>query len=1233
LRGLSCFGLCLALLSGSPALALDLPVFRPERGERLSAPAYLGDRLELRLRPAAAAASRAAAAAAPASVRLERLGAAGVDRLAQELGGAWFEPEFRGETPPPAGSNEADFTAFYVVHLPEGVDLEPALARFRRLGEVETADPIAVLPVSAVPNDSLWSSSPWFYQPSRRDIHVTEAWDVTTGDTTIVIAILDTGVLSDHPDIGGTVPGGSGQIWTNTAEALGTPGVDDDGNGWVDDVHGWDFVDLADSSQAVACEDWKTPDNDPRDFAGHGTAVAGLAGALSNNGIGATGTAWNVRIMPLRIGWAAPGAPLGLVNMSFVAQAIRYATRGGAHVINCSFATVNESGLYEAASAAVRAGSTIVVAAGNDESPRQPHELADREDVVAVAATDENDQVWYSSNTGDFVDLSAPGHDIVSTFVAHGANCAALPAYSIRLSGTSLAAPMVSGAVALLQARRRALGLPLLPPLDVLQRLRETADDISALNPTRTGYGAGRLNVYRLLTDPPGSSTLRIGGRTVGPAVMLPTASGQNDVAYVTTNNKLLLLEGRGDTGSAFTLPTRPLSGLAAADVTAGGRIGMFASITGGQVGGFDDTGTPLPGWPARTGSARIKLTAPALGDIDGDGAIEIVCGGDDGNVWAWNVDTTRVSGFPAAADGSAIAGPVALSDLDGAPGAEIIATTLAGNVVVLTGHGTPESGWPVRLGTPITSPVVGRLGTDPTPVVFVGAGPRLYALGPDGGLRFSAPLTALSGGTANQDLALGDLDGDGSDEIVVATRAPATLAVFDSAGAMLTARGWPRAMPDTAKGPPVIGQLRGGTGARSAAEIMLFVGNGLLAFTDSAATLGAFPKPGGAGAAPTLVELDRTGSTQVLAGTGPDSVLYVYDAGPGSAEGGSSPWFTPRGNFARTGSRLYAPPLSVPDHLPPVGVTDLAADSIGTAGVRLTWTAPGDDGGIGRASAYDLRRATFRLDLTSFGSGDSLGDAPEPARSGRGERYLAGGLASDVTYFFALRARDDAGNVSDLSNLLVVTTGRGAPGKVLDLAALSVEDTAVTLRWSGTGDDGPLGRPVSYLVLISLSPIGSPLIDPSETRVVPASAEPGRPETHTVGRLERARRYWLAIVAQDEGGNPSDLSNVVAVQTQVGGPLAGRAGPGIASRVQPSGRPVEFYWQGAVDRGALLQTIRVYDVAGRLLRTLPVGSDAGGVVTWDGRDAGGDLVPAGLYFARLTSGSIHVHTRVVLLP
>jgi len=938
----------LGLLGQARAQALELPV-RRTGGDVVAAPAYLGDRVEIRLRPQAAAAVRRARPAPQgesAHPALARVGVASLDRLAAALGGARFEPEFLGETPPPAGSDEPDFTAFYRVLLPPGAGLEEALAGFRALAEVESADPIAVLPVSAIPNDSLWSTSTWFYQPSRRDLHAPEAWDVTRGDSAIVVAVLDTGVLPYHPDLGGTVAGSRGQLWTNWAEQGGVPGVDDDGNGYVDDDAGWDFVSFPSSFGITPGEDWRDADNDPNDFVGHGTEMAGVVGALTDNTIGVAGTAWEVRLMPLRIGWSSLASPGGEVDMSFVAAAIRYATLMGASVINCSFATLNLSGLYTAAAAAVRGGVTIVNAAGNSG---QPHELANRDDVIAVAATDAGDQVAGFSNTGSFVDLAAPGDLIASTALVHDAGDSVAmrrSAYDDAISGTSPSTAFVSGAAALLQALRRAQALPPLHPMSVLLRLRETADDIAALNPSVTGYGTGRLDLLRALTDPPTSFARRGNSLTVGPAVLLPTISGRTRVAFASFDQRLVMLDGAtGDTLWSVALPGRPAKQVAAADLGGGLGVGLFVGTTNGKLAGYDPQGAPLAGFPV-TGPASIyPLSAgPALGDLDGDGVLEVVCGADDGSVWAWHADGNPLPDFPVSSGSLALGGPVALSPMTGTGDAQIIAANRDGSVHVFLADGSDAPGWPVTLGSVSAAPVVAVRPGWPDPMVLVPAAGVLNALYADGTTRFAVS----PGGSLNQDPALGDFDGDSFDEIVLATSSPSRVAVLDTNGVMRSDRGFPRVLSSAPQGPPLVGHIQ----TRTTPGILVFAGNTQVAVSDSAALIASFPKPGGAGATPTLAELDGDGRTEAVAGTGPDLVLYVYDAGPGTWHGGSQPWGTPRGNFARTGSRLYAPALPAIDDVAPAPIADLAADSVAAGVVRLAWTAPGDDSTAGAATA-----------------------------------------------------------------------------------------------------------------------------------------------------------------------------------------------------------------------------------------------------------------------------------------
>jgi FlgD Ig-like domain len=148
------------------------------------------------------------------------------------------------------------------------------------------------------------------------------------------------------------------------------------------------------------------------------------------------------------------------------------------------------------------------------------------------------------------------------------------------------------------------------------------------------------------------------------------------------------------------------------------------------------------------------------------------------------------------------------------------------------------------------------------------------------------------------------------------------------------------------------------------------------------------------------------------------------------------------------------------------------------------------------------------------------------------------------------------------------------------------------------------------------------------------ATKDPGQTETLAFDGLARSHTYWFALRAIDLGGLESGVSNTVSATTHSGGgggPLAGVTGPAIACLAQPSRVPASLYWQS--ENAGAAQNIRLFDLNGRRLRTLPLGGEASGVATWDGRDEDGRLLPAGIYFARLTSGSLHAQTRVVLLP
>jgi len=265
---------------------------------------------------------------------------------------------------------------------------------------------------------------------SGTDIRATTAWSVTTGSRSVVVGVVDSGIDITHPDL-------AANIWTNPGEIPGN-GIDDDHNGYVDDVHGWNFVDN---------------NNDVSDAYGHGTHVAGIIGATGNNGAGVAGVAWQVSLMALKFEDSR-----GVGSTSAMLAALNYATMmrrdHGINIVATNNSWETTSGSSVVVANAIRAegdvGITFVAAAGNnatdnDAIPRYPGNYR-LPNVITVAALNTTNALASMSNYGaTTVDLAAPGSLIESTFPGG--------AYGI-LSGTSMAAPEVTGVVALLAAAK-----------------------------------------------------------------------------------------------------------------------------------------------------------------------------------------------------------------------------------------------------------------------------------------------------------------------------------------------------------------------------------------------------------------------------------------------------------------------------------------------------------------------------------------------------------------------------------------------------------------------------------------------------------------------------------------------------------------------------------------------------------------------------------------------------------
>jgi subtilisin family serine protease len=335
---------------------------------------------------------------------------------------------------------------------PAAVAPERALVEPRDLGCLET-------PVAA-----------WGLQA----IQAPEAQAITPGSPKVVVAVVDSGIDITHPDL-------ADHLWRNPGE-IPDNGIDDDGNGFIDDVFGFNFV--------------PPRNNNVNDTLGHGTFVASIVASVAPG----------VRIMAVRAGAD------GTFNLSNKTAAIRYAVDNGASVINYSAggSLPNQPSL-DVLNYAVAHDVVVVLAGGNDASTSSS--AAFYPGTMAVAATTRRDQLAPFSNYGDWVDVAAPGTEIYGAFpgAQHGV-----------CQGTSMSAPYVAGAAALLRSAE-----PGLSAAQVIQRIDEFADDINAANPRFQGrLTFGRLNVYRALTQrPPAPPSAPAAPAQTPPVVSAPPAA------------------------------------------------------------------------------------------------------------------------------------------------------------------------------------------------------------------------------------------------------------------------------------------------------------------------------------------------------------------------------------------------------------------------------------------------------------------------------------------------------------------------------------------------------------------------------------------------------------------------------------------------------------------------------------------------------------------------------------
>ncbi|MGB3477790.1 MAG: S8 family serine peptidase [bacterium] len=340
----------------------------------------------------------------------------------------------------------------YRLTFPEASDIQELVRIFTWNPYVEYAEPNYLAQMCLTPNDPLFGQQ-WGFTK----IQASDAWDIETGDTSVVIGILDTGIDTNHIDL-------ASHLWVNTDEIPGN-GIDDDGNGYIDDIYGWNFVD-------------DTSDVD--DGAGHGSHCAGIVSAVTDNSIGVAGTSWDSKLMAVKV---LNNNGVGLY--SDIAQGIYYAADNGAKVINMSLGGYAFSQMWEDALVYAYATSVPVGAAGNDAVVDSFYPAC-FDVVLGVAGTDSVDIKWDGSNYGEWVDLSAPAVFILSTKLDDNYG---------YFTGTSEAAPFVSGVAALVASYK-----PTFSTGAIMNMITNNTDPIDSLNPGYAGMlGSGRLNAYKVL--------------------------------------------------------------------------------------------------------------------------------------------------------------------------------------------------------------------------------------------------------------------------------------------------------------------------------------------------------------------------------------------------------------------------------------------------------------------------------------------------------------------------------------------------------------------------------------------------------------------------------------------------------------------------------------------------------------------------------------------------------------
>jgi subtilisin family serine protease len=788
----------------------------------------------------------------------------------------------------------------YRMDLPVAADLDAAMADLRSDPHVEYVHPNYVAHLVYTPNDPYWSSSGSWGQP-RADLwdlklmHTSQAWDATRGNG-VVVAVVDTGVDINHPDL-------AGNVWTNPGEVPGN-GIDDDENGFIDDIHGWSV--LGNSNQVD-------------DFIGHGTHVAGTIAAQDNNGIGVVGVAPDAKIMSVQV--------FSFSSDAFtLSQGLLYAAHNGADVINnswsmCSGYCPSVGVVEDAVRTAHAAGAVVVFAAGNDAVDIRERAPQNLPESIVVSATTPRDTRADFSNFG-LVDVAAPGsgdpNDAEVVEPSYGilslkaASCfepwicnsdRLVGEHYVRLSGTSMAAPHVAGVAALILALH-----PSYSPEQVRQVLRRTSLDVNG-NGYDKDLGYGRVDTAKLSTEPTPLEALIQAPRVVQTAQLV--ISGRANGAQF---QKYLLEYGKGAAPTTWTTITSSTSPVSA------GALGRWdaSKLADGdytlRLSAYKTNGTRYEDLHLLA-LDRVAIASPKPNVTLAAGDIAIVGIANPGNFKSF---TVRVETFDA---GTPVNANIALTNGGKQPVANgVLAVWHAQNIaaghyriivdvtnsdgsllsrnVVLIVDPLLHAGWPVSLPIavyqdrgppPPSEPIaLSDLDGDGRAEVLAGFGDQVTLFKGDGSILAGWPRSLVSADNPNATIKgmpiAGDIDGDGTKEVIVATW-EGFIFVWGRNGALKP--GWPRRITFTTEwgiNPASLSLSLGDVDRNGVLELVavdaqqtgvhVFKGNGAYLPGWPASTWTAIKTPA------TVADLNKDGKNEVVVGVdGNPGQLVVLDA------------------------------------------------------------------------------------------------------------------------------------------------------------------------------------------------------------------------------------------------------------------------------------------------------------------------------------------------------------------